>query len=55
MENSTGEVKVALLGSGTVGGGVIKVLKQNADVIAQRAGVRIKLDKVLLASQYLKV
>ena len=48
MENSTGEVKVALLGSGTVGGGVIKVLQQNADVIAQRAGVRIKLDKVLI-------
>ena len=48
MVNSNGEVKVALLGSGTVGGGVIKVLQQNADVIAQRAGVRIKLDKVLI-------
>ena len=48
MENSTGEVKVALLGSGTVGGGVIKVLQQNADVISQRAGVKIKLEKVLI-------
>ena len=48
MVNSNGEVKVALLGSGTVGGGVIKVLQQNADVIAQRAGVKIKLEKVLI-------
>ena len=48
MEKSNEEVKVALLGSGTVGGGVIKVLQQNADVIAQRAGVKIKLDKVLI-------
>ena len=48
MDISNGEVKVALLGSGTVGGGVIKVLQQNADVIAQRAGVKIKLDKVLI-------
>ena len=48
MEKSNEEVKVALLGSGTVGGGVIKVLQQNADVITQRAGVKIKLDKVLI-------
>ena len=48
MEISNGEVKVGLLGSGTVGGGVIKVLQQNADIIAQRAGVKIKLDKVLI-------
>ena len=48
MGISNGEVKVALLGSGTVGGGVIKVLQQNADIIAQRAGVKIKLDKVLI-------
>ena len=48
MVKSNEEVKVALLGSGTVGGGVIKVLQQNADVIAQRAGVKIKLEKVLI-------
>ena len=48
MGISNEEVKVALLGSGTVGGGVIKVLQQNADVIAQRAGVKIKLEKVLI-------
>ena len=48
MSNSNDEVKVALLGSGTVGGGVIKVLQQNADIIAQRIGVKIKLDKVLI-------
>ncbi len=48
MEKSNEEVKVALLGSGTVGGGVIKVLQQNADIIAQRAGVKIKLEKVLI-------
>ena len=48
MSETLKEIKVALLGSGTVGGGVITVLKQNADIISQRIGVKITLDKVLI-------
>lgn len=51
-------VKVGLLGAGTVGGGVIKVLAKNAADISAKAGVDVKLVKILdrkgnqLAAEY---
>ena len=48
MSESLKEIKIALLGSGTVGGGVIKVLQMNADIITKHTGVKITLDKVLI-------
>lgn len=41
------KVVVGLLGAGTVGGGVLKVLEKNASDIAQKAGVDIVISKVL--------
>ncbi len=41
-------IKFALLGSGTVGTGVIKVLKENAHEIAARIGAPLELAKVLV-------
>lgn len=41
------EIKVALLGAGTVGGGVIIVLKNNAAEIEKRVGAPVRLVKVL--------
>ena len=41
------KVVVGLLGAGTVGGGVIKVLEKNAADIAQKAGVEIVISKIL--------
>lgn len=39
-------VKVGLIGAGTVGGGVIKVLEKNSDDIAKKAGVKIQLARI---------
>ena len=41
-------VKIALLGAGTIGGSVIKVLKENHDVITQRAGTDIQIKNILV-------
>jgi homoserine dehydrogenase len=40
------EIKVGLIGLGTVGTGVVKVLQENSDLIACRLGARIKLGKI---------
>ena len=40
-------IQAALLGCGTVGGGVWKVLNSNQDIIRKRAGIDIKVKKVL--------
>ena len=42
------DIKIGLLGAGTVGSGVIKVLNMNAHEIAQRTGIPISLKKVLV-------
>ncbi len=39
-------VRVGLIGAGTVGCGVIKVLKNNQDIIENRSGVRLELAKI---------
>lgn len=41
------EIKIGLLGCGTVGGGVITVLQMNKDIIEQRVGAKLTLEKVL--------
>ena len=41
------EIKIGLLGCGTVGGGVITVLKMNKDIIERRVGAKVTLAKVL--------
>ncbi|OOB77609.1 MAG: homoserine dehydrogenase [Epulopiscium sp. Nuni2H_MBin003] len=40
-------VKIAVLGCGTVGGGVFKLIKQNANDIEQRIGQKVEVKKVL--------
>ena len=41
-----GDIEVGLIGWGTVGCGVIEVLRQNAEVIESRLGVRLELKRV---------
>ncbi len=40
-------IKVGLLGCGTVGSGVVELLKNNAEIISRRTGDKIELKKVL--------
>lgn len=44
-------VRVGLLGCGTVGSGVVKLLEQNRELIARRSGCPIKITKVLERDQ----
>ncbi len=47
--NGTGmkrEIKVGLLGFGTIGTGVVKLLQQNGDLIEQRLGARLTLARI---------
>ena len=39
--------KVAVMGYGTIGSGVVEVLMTNSDLIAKRAGEKIEVKKVL--------
>lgn len=39
-------VNVGLIGAGTVGCGVIKILSQNRDIIEKRTGIRLNLKKI---------
>ena len=41
------EINIGLLGTGTVGGGVILVLKENRELITERVGTPIRIKKVL--------
>lgn len=40
------EIKVGLIGFGTIGTGVVKVFQQNAQVIEERLGARLQLAKI---------
>ena len=42
------EIKIGLLGCGTVGGSVIKSLQMNSEIIEQRIGTKLTLEKVLI-------
>lgn len=41
-------IKIALLGAGTIGGSVIKVLQDNRDIITRRAGTDIQIKNILV-------
>ena len=41
-------VQIGLLGFGTVGTGVVRVLTDNSQLIAQRAGTAISIKKILV-------
>ena len=41
-------VKIGLLGAGTIGGSVIEVLHNNRDIIAERANTAIEIKKILV-------
>ncbi|GIK16309.1 MAG: hypothetical protein BroJett003_12730 [Planctomycetota bacterium] len=45
---SAREVKIGLLGCGTVGRGVVELVAQNADAIAARTGLRPRIEKILV-------
>lgn len=42
------EVKIGMLGLGTIGTGVYQLLQRNGDMIASREGVRLVIEKVLV-------
>lgn len=42
------EIKIGLLGSGTVGTGVVRVLRENAEDIGKKVGAKISIKKVLV-------
>ena len=42
------EIKVALLGAGTVGGGVYKLVERRAAEMPDKAGAELKITKVLV-------
>lgn len=46
MRKETGDIKVGLIGCGTVGSGVYRILGENAEVISRRAGCDIKVKRV---------
>ena len=44
-------IKIALLGAGTIGGSVIKYLKENQAIITQRAEAEIQIKNILVLPQ----
>jgi homoserine dehydrogenase len=46
MENTT--MRIGLLGLGTVGGGVAKLLRENGDIIRMKTGLNLEVAKVLV-------
>ncbi len=45
---STAPVRIGLLGCGTVGGGVVRLLRDNASYLAERAGAPLEITAVLV-------
>ena len=41
-------VNIGLLGCGTVGGGLVDLLRANRDIVAQRSGLDLQLRRVLV-------
>lgn len=50
MNNEKKTVKIAIMGAGTVGGGVYKVLNMRKDDMLLRAGTEIEIKKILVKS-----
>ena len=50
MDNEKKTIKIAIMGAGTVGGGVYKVLQMRKDDMYQRIGVEIEISKILVKS-----
>lgn len=50
MNNANNKVKIAIMGAGTVGGGVYKVLQMRKDDMLLRVGVDIEISKILVKS-----
>ena len=46
MSNRDREVGIGLIGFGTIGRGVVRVLGQNAAVISERLGARLRLVRI---------
>ena len=46
--NSKPVIKIGLLGAGTIGGSVIKFLKENQEIISQRAEAEIQIKNILV-------
>ena len=44
------KIKVALLGAGTVGTGVYKLIQRRADVMEKTIGAKLELKKILVHS-----
>src|SRR5690349_7918268 len=44
------EIKIGVLGLGVVGSGTVRILQENADAIAQRAGARLVVKKIAVRS-----
>ena len=45
---SSPELNIALIGCGTVGGGVVRILQSSADLLAQRTGRTICLRRIVV-------
>ena len=50
MEKETKSIKIAIMGAGTVGGGVYKLLQMRKDDMVQRVGADIEITKILVKS-----
>ena len=48
MDNEKKTIKIAIMGAGTVGGGVYKVLQMRKEDMSQRAGTDIEIKKILV-------
>lgn len=44
----TRKLKIGLLGCGTVGGGLVELVRKNSSLIRQRAGVELSISKILV-------
>ena len=55
-ENSDKPLKIGIAGLGTVGGGVIKILSGNADLLTERCGraVEVAAVTILVASDAMR-
>jgi homoserine dehydrogenase len=46
--SSNGQLRIGLLGCGTVGGGLVELVNRNRDLIRQRSGVDVSITRILV-------